>query len=216
MEKQTGSYKMLDKWLQSNQFQTIIIDISKNNLDDSKRIVGNTIEKYWDNLNSDGIIWIICRNKVYDTTIQPIPFIIAEDLLSKKLKLKNIIIWPNFQKSQKSNIFIDITYYILFFVKNNNYYFDIDPVREKHIWKDVEWGKRKKNYNEKGKNPGNFWFKTEDDGQGKITRHLPLSYRKMLERIIKCSSKQYYSVLLKNTDKIEDFQINGVQIIHEK
>ena len=50
-----------------------------------------------------------------------------------------------------------------------------DNIREKHIWKDVEWGKRKKNYNPKGKDPGNVWLPTKDDGKGKITEHLILN-----------------------------------------
>ena len=66
----------------------------------------------------------------------------------------------------------------------NSMYFNKDFIREKHIWKDVEWGKRSKNYNPKGKDPGNVWIPTEDNGKGKITHHIELSIEDVLSRCI--------------------------------
>ena len=50
--------------------------------------------------------------------------------------------------------------------------------------------KEKKNYNPKGKDPGNVWIKTNDDGKGSITEHMPLNESEAIERIIKCSSEK--------------------------
>jgi DNA modification methylase len=61
--------------------------------------------------------------------------------------------------------------------------FNKDHIREKHIWKDVEWGKRAKNYNPKGKDPGNVWIPTKDDGHANITEHILLSDREVIDRI---------------------------------
>lgn len=220
MENNKNSSKNLGNWIQSNQYQSIIIDVSTIKTKESIRLIEDCLEENKNLVKSDGTLWIICKNYIEDNHINrliPTPFIIADYLLSKKkLKLKNIIIWPDFKNFKQSNIFLDVVYYILFFTKSNNYHFNIDPVREKHIWKDVEWGKRKKNYHEKGKNPGNVWLKTEDDGKGKVIGHIPLSYTQMLERIIKCSSKKYFSVLLNNIAEQKSISIEGVNLIYEK
>ena len=65
--------------------------------------------------------------------------------------------------------------------------FDKDAIREKHIWKDVEWGKREKNYNPKGKDPGNVWIPTLDDGKAHITKHILLSESEIFARLISMS-----------------------------
>ena len=67
-------------------------------------------------------------------------FELIEDLTNKGLILKNVILWIN--NFEKINPLITNNYKsILFFVKSDKYFFDKDPVREKHIWKDIEWGK---------------------------------------------------------------------------
>jgi DNA modification methylase len=65
--------------------------------------------------------------------------------------------------------------------------FNKDAIREKHIWKDVEWGKRAKNYNPKGKDPGNVWIPTNDDGKANITEHILLSDDDVIARILSLS-----------------------------
>ena len=75
--------------------------------------------------------------------------------------------------------------YLLWCVKNTEEnYFDKDKIREKHIWKDVEWGKRSQNYNPLGKDPGNVWLPTEDDGKGKIINHIALDFESVINRCI--------------------------------
>lgn len=59
-----------------------------------------------------------------------------------------------------------------------------DAIREKHIWKDVEWGKRAQNYNPKGKDPGNVWIPTLDDGMANITDHILLDDAGVVQRLI--------------------------------
>jgi len=206
----------IEKWEYSKEYQTIILDVKNYNYEDAHDQVEKTLKTNFEQLREDGILWIVCSNKKENGIFQPIPFLLAEELLNKGLKLKNIIIWPDFKDGNNSSIFIDITNYILFFTKSDNYHFNIDPIRESHIWKDVEWGKRNKNYHEKGKNPGNVWIKTKDDGKGNITEHIPLSYIDMIERILKCSSRKYYSVLLKNIENQKGLALEGVKIVYEK
>ncbi len=76
------------------------------------------------------------------------------------------------------------------------YFFNKNPIREKHIWKDVEWGKRKKNYNILGKDPGTVWIKTIDDGKAKTIGHQMIRPRELLERIKLSSIKDSDHALL--------------------
>ena len=180
-------------------YQTAIInflDLPKNEINKKINIFRNS---YLDKIKNDGIIWIICNSIYNQEEIFHSPFYMADKL--QDLYLKNIIIVPNFKKNYSKSIFNNYINNILFLTKEDKYYFNKDPVREKHIWKNVEWGKRKKNYNPKGKDPGNVWLKTKDDGKANITEHCPLSFQEMIERCYLIASKPKDSILFINLKK---------------
>lgn len=180
-------------------YQTAIInflDLPKNEINKKITIFRNS---YLDKIKNDGVIWIICNTIYNQEEIFHSPFYMADKL--QDLYLKNIIIVPNFKKNYSKSIFNNYINNILFLTKEEKYYFNKDPVREKHIWKNVEWGKRKKNYNPKGKDPGNVWLKTKDDGKANITEHCPLSFQEMIARCYLIASKPKDSILLVNLKK---------------
>ena len=180
-------------------YQTAIInflDLPKNEINKKINIFRNS---YLDKIKNDGVIWIICNTIYNQEEIFHSPFYMADKL--QDLYLKNIIIVPNFEKNHSKSIFNNYINNILFLTKEDKYYFNKDPVREKHIWKNVEWGKRKKNYNPKGKDPGNVWLKTKDDGKANITEHCPLSFQEMIERCYLIASKPKDSILFVNLKK---------------
>ena len=180
-------------------YQTAIInflDLPKNEINKKINIFRNS---YLDKIKNDGVIWIICNSIYNQEEIFHSPFYMADKL--QDLYLKNIIIVPNFEKNHSKSIFNNYINNILFLTKEDKNYFNKDPVREKHIWKNVEWGKRKKNYNPKGKDPGNVWLKTKDDGKANITEHCPLSFQEMIERCYLIASKPKDSILFVNLKK---------------
>lgn len=84
--------------------------------------------------------------------------------------------------------FIDNVKYVIWLAKDHSAMkFNKDAIREKHIWKDVEWGKRVKNYHPKGKDPGNVWIPTLDDGHANITEHLLLGDEGVIRRLLSMS-----------------------------
>lgn len=98
----------------------------------------------------------------------------------------NTIVYPTEHRIECA--FSDNVKYVVWLCKNHSImYFDKDSIREKHIWKDVEWGKRKKNYNPKGKDPGNVWIPTEDDGKANITNHILLEDSDVISRLLAMS-----------------------------
>ncbi len=98
----------------------------------------------------------------------------------------NTIVYPS---SIVQNVaFLDNVKYVVWFCKNRaSMEFNKDAIREKHIWKDVEWGKRTKNYNPKGKDPGNVWIPTEDDGKANITAHILMDDEGVINRLLTMS-----------------------------
>lgn len=96
----------------------------------------------------------------------------------------------------------DNVLYIIWFAKDvKSMHFDKDAIRESHIWKDVEWGHRAKNYNPKGKDPGNVWIPTEDDGKGNITNHILLDNKAIISRINSCTKQDSLKSLFLSDDK---------------
>src|SRR4030043_31114 len=69
-------------------------------------------------------------------------------------------------------------------VRVSTHRFNKNLVREKHIWQQAEWGKREKNYFPLGKDPGNVWLPTLDDGKGTVIGHTPMTFEETLARCI--------------------------------
>jgi len=182
-------------------YQSILINLLNHSDNQSKQIIKQYYKKHDRLLKDDGTLWILCNTSIKNNEPVVHPFAIAEEF--KRYYLKNIIIVPGFNRINEGTFFDNCVYHILFFSKNEQYFFDKDPIREKHIWKDVEWGKRKKNYNPKGKFPGNVWLKTKDDGKGKITEHVAISFKDVIKRIIQCSTKGKSNCLLINFNKAQ-------------
>lgn len=181
-----------------SNYQSLIINFLEYDLEsiNNKLLeLKNEIEQ----LDDSSTIWIISSKYTDGGEIILPYFEIAEKL--NNLKLKNIILVPDFSRKTRNRVFTDNTYEILFLSKTDSYFFDKDPIREEHIWKNVEWGKRKKNYHELGKDPGNVWLKTKDDGKANITNHVELSFKEVIERIILCSTKKDSKCLLVNIEK---------------
>jgi hypothetical protein len=190
--------------------QSIIFDLQnfdKNQIDSKLKIYLNKFHKQ---LENDGILWVLCNFISDKKKFFPAPFYIAQKL--SNYLLKNIIIHPNFENSNKGNLFNNYITNILFLTKEDKYYFNKDPIREKHIWKNVEWGKRKKNYHPKGKDPGNVWLKTLDDGKANIIEHCPLDYTSIINRCISSSAKKNSSILLLNINELK----TKFKILYEK
>jgi site-specific DNA-methyltransferase (adenine-specific) len=146
-------------------------------------------------LKKDGTIWLFVDNFNIDGEIIPLPFLTAENAQEAGFFLRNIIIWYNLNAPCLSGPLLNRSTYILFLSKGPNYKFDKDPVREPHVWKDVEWGGgRRSRYNPKGKDPSNFWLKTESH-KGKVLRHVPLSFEEAVERCVLVSTSKGEKIL---------------------
>jgi len=119
------------------------------------------------------------------------PYVVAELVKENNLYIRNHIIWYN-PKKQQRNDNLDYAYNTIIMIAKDSkdYTFNLDDIREKHIWRDHEWGKgRRSRYNPLGKNPSNFWLPTESE-KGKVTKHLVMNTNDILERIIKVATNE--------------------------
>lgn len=174
-------------------YKTIVI---KNSIDECIDNITPNIN----NLATDGSIFCIVRTQYKDGLVEKDFMDLIEYGISLNLNYINTIVIPD--ETDK----LDNVLYCVWFTKDKkNYYFNKDFIREKSIWKDVEWGKRQKNYNSKGKDPGNVWIPTEDDGKANITKHILLTIEDVFERILSTTLIDNDKYLLIN-DKETDFK----------
>ena len=174
--------------MQNKLYQTIIYEVKS--LDE----LAKKLTDFKDTLSNSGNMFLIADNIYVNETVQNSFFDFIDIALEYNFKYINTIVFPivDSTKSLRHNI-----KYLLWLVKDHNeMYFNKDNIREKHIWKDVEWGKRKKNYNPKGKDPSNIWIPTIDDGKGKIIEHTILSLEEIINRCIVSSSIEKDKVLI--------------------
>jgi len=154
------------------------------------------------NLDENGSLWLISTDVRNGLTFVPISIISIDIANSFDFINHESIIWIN-EDNVGDGIFWNNYSNIQFFAKGNNYYFNKDVVREKHIWKDIEWGKRKFRYNEKGKDPGNVWIKNFDNGKGKIIKQDYYTKNEILNRLFSIAAEKDDSKLLITNDKID-------------
>lgn len=176
-------------------YKTIII---KNSIDTCINEITSNIN----NLTDDGSLFCIVKTQYKDGIVDKDFMDLIDYSASLKLCYINTIVIPD------DTDMLDNVLYCVWFTKNTkNYYFNKDFIREKSIWKDVEWGKREKNYNSKGKDPGNVWIPTEDDGKANITKHILLSKKEILDRLLSTTLLENDKYLLIN-DQNTDYHFN--------
>jgi len=125
-------------------YKTIII---KNNIDTCIQEITANI----DNLVKDGSIFCIVKTQYKDGIVDKDFMDLIEYGISLELYYINTIVIPD-----NTDMLDNVLYCVWFTKDKKSYYFNKDFIREKSIWKDVEWGKREKNYNSKGKEKNQF------------------------------------------------------------
>ena len=115
-----------------SNYQSLIINFLENDLESiNEKLL--ELENEIENLDDSSTIWIISSKYTDGGEIILPYFEIAEKL--NNLKLKNIILVPDFSRKTRNRVFTDNTYEILFLSKTDSYFFDKDPNKESMI----EW-----------------------------------------------------------------------------
>lgn len=153
----------------------------------SYRNTVNLLKNKYEHLSEDGCAFLIYSTEYdKDGNVEHDFLELIENALSIGYTYVNTIVYPTTETQDVA--FLDNVKYLIWLCKNQEKMkFSKDAIREKHIWKDVEWGKREKNYNPKGKDPGNVWIPTNDDGRANITKHILLTEEDVIKRLLSMS-----------------------------
>lgn len=152
--------------------------------------INDLIDKF--TINENRFLFIIVPNTSFNN--KPITYYLKE-FKRNKFKLIDELIWINEDNIENNNIFSSIMWYS----KTLNYNINKDYLRVEHIWKDFEWGKRKKNYNPKGKDPSNVWL-SERSKNAKIYKYEFLNINDIISKLIlfDISENNEYNVYSRN------------------
>jgi len=202
--------------------------MSKNNEDeesdaaiiDTRQIVVDA-DNYWNalarldttwssierNMNPLGSLYVLARNWYDRSQGELLPF--AHDLIARvracsDLRLRNVLVVYREMSPKDDGKPLAYGHFLIpFFVKSlGNYYFDKDSIREPHIFKDIEWGKRKRGksgyskngerwrYSPKGRDPGNVFYKTSRDAKGYILAVNETTDAEIYQKLARASTKK--------------------------
>lgn len=157
--------------------------------------IQSALSKYRKDLVPSACVYAICRSEYDENGNVLHDFLDVIDYgVGLGLTYINTIVLPA-RLRVKSDLPDNVVYIVWFAANVKAMYFDKDAIRESHIWKDVEWGHRAKNYNPKGKDPGNVWIPTEDDGKGNITKHILMDGKAVIQRLFDCSYQHFLTNL---------------------
>jgi len=86
-------------------------------------------------LKEDGSLWLNLGDKYQDGNLLGMPWQVAFSLKEEGWILRSDIIWykPNAMPASVKNRPTTDHEYVFFFTKSNDYYYDIDAVREPHV-----------------------------------------------------------------------------------
>lgn len=179
-------------------YGTVII---KNDIRQAEQL----LQEYKSQIDSCGNLFIVVRNEYKaNGDVELDLFDVIDTAIKSGYVYVNTIVVPTEEKISPE--VPDNVVYVVWLALHSNHFFNKDAIRESHIWKDVEWGQRAKNYNPLGKDPGNVWIPTIDDGKAHITEHVLLSFRDIVTRIYDSTVQPNLEFVLDSNNK-EDSSI---------
>ncbi len=166
-------------------------------------------------VTQNGSLWLSARNYFQDGQLVPWPLIVADHFAKgERFRLKNILVHYSAMPPVRGKQLVPAHTSILFMVKaDGKYHFDKAPIREPHVFKDIEWGKRttgtsgyhkereSPRYPPGGRDPGNVFYKTNRDDQGYILDVYEYPLLELYEKIVIISSEEGWKVLTNLVDK---------------
>lgn len=100
-------------------------------------------------LRDDGSLWLNLGDTYANKDLQQIPARVALELQNRGWILRNRVTWnkPNPMPQSVKDRLNDTTEAIFYFVKNREYWYDLDAIREDHKqdWDNADWEVRKEN-----------------------------------------------------------------------
>lgn len=151
-----------------------IQDFNTKNFEYFVKIIQEAKDKFTNHL------FLIVDNLIFDNYSLTTHIIDFTDSIG--LFLIDELIWltnDDIKNSHYQNIFKSV----LWLSVKKDYFFNKDLLRVNHIWKDMEWGKREKNYHPLGKDMGNIWL-IEESEKAVITQQIFMNLNQLVANCI--------------------------------
>lgn len=160
-------------------------------------------------LDEEGALWLVARHGARGGQLVAWPYLLAERAKRGGLRLKNVLARHDAFPTPDGKAFSSAHELVLFLVPSlQRYRFDKAPLREPHVWKDLEWGRRtvgvtgyhdrartSARYPEGGRDPGNVLARAERDAAGHVLALRPYPRDEMLTKLALASSDEGWTVL---------------------
>jgi len=110
--------------------------------DDYVSNIAEVMDKVKEVLRPDGSLWLNLGDTYDDKDLQQIPARVALELQQRGWMLRNRVTWvkPNPMPQSVKDRLNDTTEAVFHFVKNKNYWYDLDAIREEHADTTMERG----------------------------------------------------------------------------
>lgn len=160
-------------------------------------------------LDDEGALWLVARHGARDGELVAWPYLLAERARKVGFHLKNVVVRHDGFPTPEGKAFASSHELVLFLVRSlQRYRFEKAPLREPHVWKDLEWGRRtvgvtgyhdhartSARYPDGGRDPGNVLARAERDAAGQVLALRPYPRDEMLAKLALASSEEGWTVL---------------------
>lgn len=172
-------------------------------------------------LGPSGSLLLVARNGYEDGRLVPWPYQVAE-ACRPWLDVKNVYVRLTQPRAEPGRPLADAHELCFFLVRSRRgYVFDKAPLRQPHVFKDLEWGKRSvgptgyhdksrtsRRYPEGGRDPGNVFCAERRAADGSVASVLPSPCADAYLRLALACSQPGWTVLLNVPD---DALVKGLQ-----
>ena len=157
-------------------------------------------------LPEEGSLWVFARHGWRDGQLHPWPYLLAEEAQAAGLRFKAALVRHDAFDAPGGKPFAAAHEMVLHLVPSlARYRFDKAPLREPHVYKDREWGRRKvgttgyhgrrtTRYRPDGKDPGSVLHRARRDAEGVFLDMAPYPRRDLARKLALASSEEGWTV----------------------
>lgn len=158
-------------------------------------------------LPREGALWLFARNVRDARGLVPWPFLLSERARAQGFHFKAALVRHDRFDAPEEKPFLAAHEHILHLVPSlRDYVFDKSPLREPHVYKDLEWGRRTTGstgyharqttrYRPDGKDPGNVLHCARRGADGAFLGMEPYPRRDLAARLALASSAEGWVVM---------------------
>jgi hypothetical protein len=157
-------------------------------------------------LPDEGSLWLFARHGWGEDGLVPWPYLLGEEAQAAGLRFKSILARHDAFPAPAGKPFAPAHELVLHLVPSlASYRFDKAPLREPHVYKDREWGRRRvgttgyharrtTRYRHDGKDPGTVLYRARRDADGVFLAMRPYPRRELARKLALASSAEGWTV----------------------